>query len=290
MRDWKKYNQSLVRRGEILLSFDVMETWKDELDMMNRGKEGKTFKYPDSFMQTLGYARAYLHLPYRQTEGLIRTHMKDTMKHTPTYSAIFKRVNKLDIKLDQSVVKSTDDIVIAIDSTGIKVANRGEWMRDKWHKRRGFLKIHVAVDVKSKKITGLDVTDETSHDSKHMVSLLEQSEKYGNVASALMDGAFDSEDGFLQLWNRNIISGIKVRENSACTGDTPRGLYATWQISDYDSWKEGVGYGKRWMVESVFSAIKRIFGEHVMAHSFCNMVQELKLKASLWNKLMDVCP
>jgi hypothetical protein len=61
-------------------------------------------------------------------------------------------------------------------------------------------------------------------------------------------------------------------------------------MSDYDSWKEGVGYGKRWIAESVFSAIKRIFGEHVMAHSFCNMVQELKLKASLWNKLMDVCP
>ncbi len=24
-------------------------------------------------------------------------------------------------------------IVIAIDSTGIKVTNRGQWMREKWH-------------------------------------------------------------------------------------------------------------------------------------------------------------
>jgi len=47
--------------------------------------------------------------------------------------------------------------VIALDSTGIKVANRGEWM-DGWmhHKwldvgRKGYLKIHVAVDIKKKR-------------------------------------------------------------------------------------------------------------------------------------------
>ena len=37
-------------------------------------------------------------------------------------------------------------IVIAIDSTGIKVTNRGQWMRDKWHikNKKGYLKIHVS--------------------------------------------------------------------------------------------------------------------------------------------------
>ena len=43
-------------------------------------------------------------------------------------------------------------------------------MRQKWQKRRGFLKIHVAVDVRSKQITGLEITDDKSHDSKHFVS------------------------------------------------------------------------------------------------------------------------
>ena len=31
----------------------------------------------------------------------------------------------------------------------------------------GFLKIHVTVDVKSKQITGVTITDDHSHDSKH---------------------------------------------------------------------------------------------------------------------------
>jgi len=48
-----------------------------------------------------------------------------------------KRINRLDIKIKDT----TDDgkefkdqyIVVAIDSIGIKVTNRGQWMREKWH-------------------------------------------------------------------------------------------------------------------------------------------------------------
>jgi hypothetical protein len=75
----------------------------------------------------------------------------------PDYSTISRRVNKLDIKIDKRI---GNDIVIALDSKGIKVANRGgEWIRDKWHVRKGYLKIHVvAVDIKKKKVVSLEVT------------------------------------------------------------------------------------------------------------------------------------
>ena len=60
-----------------------------------------------------------------------------------------RRVDKLHVKLDQKV--GDDDAMIAIDSTGIKVADRGGWMRQKRNMRRGFLKIHAAADVKTKR-------------------------------------------------------------------------------------------------------------------------------------------
>ena len=41
---------------------------------MNQGKEGAGYKYPDSFVQLLGYMRVYFHLPYRQTEGVVIAH------------------------------------------------------------------------------------------------------------------------------------------------------------------------------------------------------------------------
>ena len=61
-----------------------------------------------------------------------------------------------------------DDIVIAIDSTGIRVTNRGQWMSDKWkiRKKKGYLKIHVAVNIKTREILALEVTDEKVHDGK----------------------------------------------------------------------------------------------------------------------------
>ena len=37
---WSIYNQSLVRRGEIVLGFDVVNNWETELKEMNTGKVG----------------------------------------------------------------------------------------------------------------------------------------------------------------------------------------------------------------------------------------------------------
>ena len=61
---------------------------------------------------------------------------------------IDRRINKLDIQVNNNKLGG-NDVVIAIDSTGIKVTNRGEWMRHKWHCKsgKGYLKIHVAVDI-----------------------------------------------------------------------------------------------------------------------------------------------
>jgi hypothetical protein len=92
--------------------------------------------------------RAYFHLPYRQTEGVVREHAANTLPSIPDYSRICRRINKLNITIssdDESNVHA-DNFVIAIDSTtGVKVTNRGEWIRHKWNVKRDYLKIHVAV-------------------------------------------------------------------------------------------------------------------------------------------------
>ena len=37
---WFDYNQTLVRRGEILLGFDIIDNWDTELKEMNKDKVG----------------------------------------------------------------------------------------------------------------------------------------------------------------------------------------------------------------------------------------------------------
>jgi hypothetical protein len=36
------------------LDFDVIDNWDNELEEMNKGKEGRKFVYPDSFIKLLG--------------------------------------------------------------------------------------------------------------------------------------------------------------------------------------------------------------------------------------------
>ena len=42
--------------------------------------------YSDSFVQLLGYVKAYFHLPYRQTEDVVRVHTAKKVPSIPNYS------------------------------------------------------------------------------------------------------------------------------------------------------------------------------------------------------------
>ena len=80
--------------------------------------------YPNTFVQLLGYMRIYFHLPYRQTEGVERAHASNKGPSIPDYRTRNRRINnQLDIKINERI---GNDIVIVLDSTGIKVTNRGE--------------------------------------------------------------------------------------------------------------------------------------------------------------------
>jgi hypothetical protein len=127
----------------------------------------------------LGYAKAYFHLPFRQTEGIAQGHAKGKVPSIPDYTTINRRINRLeDIKIKEDN-KSRDfedeDIIIAIDSTGIKVTNRGQWMQDKWNvkNKKGYLKIHIAINIKTKEILSMKVTDEHVYDSKALPELVD---------------------------------------------------------------------------------------------------------------------
>jgi hypothetical protein len=36
---------------------------------------------------------------------------------------------------------------LVVDSIGIKVSDRGEWMRKEWHVHRGWIKVHMCIEV-----------------------------------------------------------------------------------------------------------------------------------------------
>ena len=106
-----------------------------------------------------------------------------------------------------------------------------------------------------------------------------------------MDGSYDSNNNFQFLSFRGIKPAIKVRKNSKCrkTNHYLRDKNVQSQKTDLQQWKDSVRYGQRWIVESVFSCIKRMFvGEYVTAIRFENMVKEIMLKVSLYNWFQSI--
>ena len=73
------------------------------------------------------------------------------------------------IKIDPSIMRE-NVIVIAVDSSGIKVANSGEWLRKKWQVK-GFIKMRIAVDKESKEIVVMRVTKHV-HDDKKIIPMI----------------------------------------------------------------------------------------------------------------------
>jgi hypothetical protein len=88
-----------------------------------------------------------------------------------------------------------------------------------------------------------------------------------------------------KIIRNHIKSGIKTRSNSKVRSNNchARNMSVVKQQANLKIWKRSMSYGHRWMAETAFSSIKRMFGEHVTARKFPNMVKEIFLKATLYN-------
>ena len=302
-RNWKEYNESLVKRGEIILNLDFLKEWDKEINKMNEGKEGRRYLYPNSFIMFLAVIHFLFNLPLRQTEGFINK-LKEFIPGLakPDYSTIGRRINKLKPKLEKTDDK---DLVIAVDASGVKVTNRGEWLRTvhKKKSKKGFLKIHFAVDTKKKKILSMKATSDKTGDIKELKPLVNDVGSK-RVKKVLADSAYDSRDVFEFLKENGIEAGIKPRKvetvakgwvdlkgrkpSVKARGSIARKKEVIAYSIDPDGWKEEKEYGMRWMVETVFSVFKRMFGEYARSKKFEYMIKEMIIKAHIYNCLLEL--
>jgi len=195
-RDWKKYNDQLVRRGEFYITLDFMENWEGEIYQMNQGKRERPFTFPQSLITFLGFLHVAF-LPYRQMEGFLRKLSQYIPRlRAADYSTICKRMHGIEMEL--SLQDIPHDAIVALDATGMKVSSRGDWMRHKWKVRKGWIKVHIAVDTQTKKLLALQITDERTGDGQLLPSLIKQSQGQcrRDVKQVLGDGAYDNKKKF----------------------------------------------------------------------------------------------
>jgi len=88
------------------------------------------------------------------------------------------------------------------------------------------------------------------------------------VKRVIVDGAYDSKENFRYLFDNGIEAAIKVRKNSSdrsigCCYYPRKVVAVLKQMKNFEKWKDSVSYGSRWIAETVFSSLKRMFGEYM---------------------------
>ena len=126
IRNWAKYNELLVNRGDIIFWFseEILSQWKH--DNAEQG-QGHSFVSSDLAIETLLTIRELFRLPYRSTEGFGRWVFKIMQLDlaVPDYTSLCKRAAKLGIAILLTKKKGKIDVVV--DSTGLKVFGEGGW-------------------------------------------------------------------------------------------------------------------------------------------------------------------
>ena len=226
---------------------------------------------------------------FRQEQGSLQA----LSKYIPfpsviSYSQINRRINQLGLDLVESLSDPEDGQVIALDSSGIKLYNSGQWIREKHKKKSPFIKLHIAVNTNTKQAVAIEITEDSTGDNPMAIKLVDKARKHGRVAKALMDGAYDAYQTWNGLHARNIKPLIKLRSNAVVNYEKSKTRSKAVKIcKDFEmSWPKESGYGQRWQSESWFSSYKRRFGEHCYSTKPENVLREILFKVMLCNKLI----
>jgi len=290
-RDWKKYNETLVRRGTFYLDFDWVKNWDKELARMNFNKVGAPFLYPETLIELQS---VWLHfIPLREVEGLTRKVAEiGEIPGYNDYSTVSKRVNKMSTRFD---LPKDKDLYVATDGTGMKMNMSGEYFQERYGDgKKKFIKVIISANPFTKDIYEIDVSlegEELSEPDAAMVHMTELEAEDYNILKFWGDGSYDVIELFDFLDQYNIESAIKVRENAVIdpNGSVKRNIEVKlYNELGYKEWAKQKLYGFRWTgTEGIFSSVKTKFGERVRSKNVNNMIREVKRKFWAYEKIRN---
>ena len=184
------------------------------------------------------------------------------LEKVPHYSTICKAVKRLreeDLKklLEESAKLLNVKLdILAIGSTGLREDNTSYYYAKRCGKnRKSWTKITVVVDTESQTILAGDVRRGSGNDGVILGEIF----KRGDIPSCdvlLADSGYDCRG------NEEIAIFKPIRRGGCYKSEDRINLFLRWLFCRI------IGlYGKRWIVETVFSVIKRRFGDRIKSRS-----------------------
>lgn len=275
--EWKRYKEVSVswaeydvyRLGECGRILDLRRLFH-ELDKPIQRREFRLSKLVVLLLFKILFGVSYRTIASATND--LKIYQALDMKRAPYYKTIQNTMRYLNerflSKINQLLVPSKTKLA-GVDSSGMKTHQKGAWVVIRFRKpqrKRDFKKIHIFVDLISKKIIHCIMTKGTASDLKQLKKILRQC-NWMKVEVILGDKGYDSRECFNEVAAYGSTPGIKVRRNAStkAKGSPSRRKAVLAQQKDMDKWKEKVQATMRCVVESIFSGTKRRFGEYLFS-------------------------
>lgn len=284
---------SLEKAEAALLSHyetEIRRMSSKQLHSMNINKIGRPYIYSRILIEYAAIILYLRSLSYRRLEEEIFLRMKTRVSK----SQLQERITKLliDINIDGFLRDKILDV--AMDATGFKPTNKGDWRilnhENGEVKREGYIKLMTGIDLKTLSIlTGFIGDAQTADMTLFRPAFEEIKDK---ARSFFGDGSFDAFEVYRKCIQAGITPIIKPDKNAIVRYDKdglPRDFRSKYvhymKIRGYKEWSKKFSYGKRWLIEIVFSKFKRLFGEVIRSKKEENIRQEFTIKIWIYNAL-----
>ena len=298
VRNWKEYNEALVKRGSITLWLDE-ESLKQWQEPRQEGKRGRPQFFSDMAIICGLTIKAIFHLTYRATEGFLRSFVQcqQLELEVPDYTLLCKRQKQLRVKLPKKPLNEGEGLHLVVDSTGIKVYGEGEWKVrvHGWVKHRLWRKLHLAVNSKTQEIETFELTDLGVQDCEGFSLLVD---KVGDeIRSAKGDGAYDRfscyevaekrKFEFITPPQRNAVTSDERRKNKkkASREAIKKRDEAVREIRELGrkEWKIKSGYHRRSLAETAMFRVKTLLGNRLSTRT----MEHQKIEMAIWCRVIN---
>lgn len=213
------------------------------------------------------------------------------MTKAPRYNTLFDYFEKpemtplLTALIEESAAPlASIETKFAVDSTGFGTVVWRRWFDQKYGremKEHGWVKLHVAVGVKTNIMTAARVTESTVNDCPELPALAKTTAERFTIAEMSADKAYLSHANLDTIEALGAIPYIPFKSNSKGAG--PAAWRRMWGLFLYKHDEFLAHYHLRSNVETAFSAIKRLLGAAVRSKLFVAQVNEVLCKVLVYN-------
>ncbi|MFC4159579.1 IS5 family transposase [Chitinimonas lacunae] len=288
--NWSTYNRSLQARGDLMIWFSPDLAWHSN---ERPDQAGAPTRYSDQAIQIMLTLKVLFQQGLRQVRGLTCSlvRMMNLDWAVPCFSTVSRRQATLAVQIP--VRRRAEPLHLLVDSTGIKIHGEGEW-KVKQHGpayRRGWRKVHLAINADTQEIQAVEVTDQRQADGLQVEELLSQLPPGTVLGSVEGDGAYDSRRVYraVQAWRAEWLvpprrDAQPWREQTDWAAHRNDKLAAIKRVGRA-IWKRWSGYPRRSLVETAMHRFKRL-GERLPARHPERQVAEIHVCCAILNRFV----